>query len=943
MVADYQKQKAISGLYGGNASYIEALYEDFLVDENLVDENWRKFFREIKQNSNDQSRLDVQERFYELAKRPFFAETIGADVDISKQLGVINLIRDFRNYAHYGAQIDPINLRDKKAVPTDNLADYGLNKSDFDTVFQVFGAFGQKEMALGLLIDKLQKTYSQHLGLEVAHLWDESERNFFISEFEQKSGDFGFSAEDKKRFLQSLIAADGMEKYLHKKYVGQKRFSLEGGDALIPLTKAIIEQLANLGSEEIGIAMAHRGRLNMLINVFGKKSQALFDEFEGKFEPRENRSGDVKYHMGFSSQLKIQDKTIDISLAYNPSHLEFVNAVQMGSTRARLERLRFAKEKEEGGSVNIKQVAKKASAIMIHGDAALAGQGVNQEILQLSQLRNYEIGGAIHIVVNNQVGFTTSNPLDARSSMYCTDIAKSVQVPIIHANGDDPEAVVFAGILAAKFVKTFNKDIFIDLVCYRRLGHNEADEPSATQPKMYQKIRNHPVPAKIYAEKLLQQKVINQNDYDDWVAQYLAKLANGERLADSNDLPDTDLLKQSWQKLSQVDWQKAVKTDFDINLLKELGQKAFTIPPEFNPHKIVGKLYETRLEMVDDKKPLDWGAAENLAYATLLSEGYLVRISGEDCGRGTFSHRHCALHDQQTGKTYYPLNNIAKTKASFSVIDSLLSETGVLGFEYGYSTAEPNGLVIWEAQFGDFANVAQVIIDQFIASGETKWDRYSGLTMLLPHGYEGQGPEHSSARLERYLQLCADDNIQVCAPTTPSQIYHLLRRQVLRDFRKPLIVMSPKSLLRHKLAVSTMQELADGQFFEVIDEVDQLNEVSKVILCSGKVYYDLLEQRRSQGIDNVAIIRIEQLYPFPEKAIKTILQKYPESAQICWCQEEPRNQGAWLQIYESLRDVCGRDIEYVGRKQSASTAVGFAKVHNLEQQQLVEQALYLKK
>ncbi|UJF25254.1 2-oxoglutarate dehydrogenase E1 component [Suttonella sp. R2A3] len=936
----YQSQIASSGLYGGNAEYIEVLYEQYLDDPQSVNEQWQNYFAELKQDSDEKSRLDVQERFEVLGQMPPMAS--GGGGDVNKQIGVRKLIHAYRLRAFHKANTDPINLRPKHIVEECDLAYNNLGKDDLETIFDVDGAFNQSEMKLKDLVANLENTYANHLGVELAHVWEVAERRWFFKHFEDSAGDYGFSDEDKKIFLTRLVAADGMEKYLHKRYVGQKRFSLEGGDALIPLTQMLIDHLGVNEVEEIGIAMAHRGRLNMLINVFGKNPQMLFDEFDGKMQPAANRSGDVKYHMGFSSRIDIDGHKVDLSMAYNPSHLEFVNAVQMGSTRARLERRRQAIPGDDGVILDI---ANKAVPILIHGDAALAGQGINQEALQLSQLRGYQTGGSIHIAVNNQIGFTTSNLQDSRSSMYCTDIAKSIQAPVLHVNGDDPEAVAFAGRLAADYLLEFQKDIFIDLVCYRRLGHNEADEPSATQPMMYRKIRQHPVPAEVYAKKLLNEGVIEENTLADLQEQYKERLEQGERVAPAKEIDSSvhDGLYHEWMAMRDQDWDKPVDTTYPVEKIQALGEKIFAIPDNFNVHTIVKRLLTTRQKMVAGEQEFDWGTAENLAYATLLDQDYQVRVSGEDCGRGTFSHRHAVLHDQETGESYLPLAYIKEGQPSIRVIDSLLSEAGVLGFEYGYATAEPKGLVIWEAQFGDFANGAQVIIDQFIASGETKWGRYCGLVMLLPHGYEGQGPEHSSARLERYLQLCAKDNMQVCVPSTPAQVYHMLRRQVLRTFRKPLIVMSPKSLLRHKLAVSTMQDLAEGQFHEVIDEIDDLakDKVKRVVLCSGKVYYDLLQKRRDENIDDIALIRVEQLYPFPGKALSALFATYKNAQDFVWAQEEPRNQGAWLQISESLNDALpeGKQAYYIGREESASTAAGYAKVHAAEQAALVEQAL----
>lgn len=944
MTTSFKDFKQSSGLYGGNASYVEELYEQYLQNPQAVSEYWQRYFSTIKADSSSEvSRLAVQEKFAYLAQLPAAAGGVDS-VEMQKQIAVLNLIAAYRYRAHRSAEVDPVDIRERRGMEEFEIKRYGLDENDLNKTFQVDGAFGQQQMTLKTLIAKLEKTYNHHIGLEFGHVWEKEEHDWFIEQMEATAGEFNFSAEQKERLLKQLVRADGLEKYLHRRYVGQKRFSLEGGDALIPLTQAIIDILSDRETEEVGIAMAHRGRLNMLINILGKTPQALFDEFEGKFEPAKNRSGDVKYHMGFSSRMQTDKGTLDISLAYNPSHLEFVNAVQMGSTRARLERQRMKEKEKSANEVNILEVANRAVPILIHGDAALAGQGINQEVLQLAQLRGYQVGGSVHIVVNNQIGFTTSNLEDARSSMYCTDIAKSTQVPVFHVNGDDPEAVVFAGRLAIEYLLRFQKDVFIDLVCYRRLGHNEADEPSATQPIMYQKIRNHPVPAEVYAQKLLEEGIIEKQTLQTLQENYQERLANGESVALAEQIDENkDKLAQEWKALRHQDWEKAVDTKVDLARLQALGEKTFSAPESFKAHKIVNKILATRRDMIAGKQALDWGAAENLAYATLLDEGYLVRLSGEDSGRGTFSHRHAVLHDQETGESYLPLAHLKDNQPSVRVIDSLLSEMGALGFEYGYATAEPKGLIVWEAQFGDFANAAQVIIDQFIASGETKWGRYCGLVMLLPHGYEGQGPEHSSARLERFLQLCAKDNMIVAMPTTPAQIFHLLRLQVLREFRKPLIVMSPKSLLRHKLAVSEMEALAEGQFERVIGEINAdivADKVRRVVLCSGKVYYDLLQKRREDKISDVALIRLEQLYPFPLKEVKEILAQYPEQAQYVWVQEEPRNQGAWLKVLESTLDELGsRRLHYIGREESASTAAGYTKVHNAEQAALVDEAL----
>ena len=936
-MGNYQTQRATSQLSGSNAAYIEALYEQYLDAPDSVAAEWRAYFDGIRAGaSNEKPRLPVQERFEAMADLP---DLPGGEADpeaIAKQVAVLGLISGYRTRGHQAADLCPIHLRPRREVPDIDYRWHGLTDADLDRTFNT-GTLFSGDMTLRDIIAYLDKTYKHHIGAEILHIHTTEERRWLQERLEKAANGYGYSDEEKRAFLQQLVAADGLEKYLHKRFVGQKRFSLEGGDGLIPLTETLINRLGASGSKEIGIAMAHRGRLNMLINILGKRPADLFDEFEGKYTPQGGRSGDVKYHMGFSSSVETAGGLVDLTLAYNPSHLEFVNPVRQGSMRARIERAQEERHADHLFADNY------AVPIQIHGDAAFAGQGVNLETLQLSQVRGYRVGGTLHVIVNNQIGFTTSNPLDTRSAMYCSDAAKLIQAPVLHVNGDDPEALAFAGEIAVDYLRTFHKDIFIDIVCYRRLGHNEADEPSATQPMMYKKIRAHDVPAKVYADRLVAAGVIAAGDYEKLQDDYRARLEAGEAVTRSLPRRADDPLRLAWKALSNQDWNAPVNTAYPREALTRLGEKIYTLPSDFVPHPIVEKLMAARLEMAHGKQPLDWGAAENLAYASLLEQRYSVRVSGEDCGRGTFSHRHAVIHDQTTGDSYTPLAHLYDGQPNVRIIDSILSECAVLGFEYGYSTAEPQGLTIWEAQFGDFANGAQVIIDQFITSGETKWGRYSGLTMLLPHGYEGQGPEHSSARIERYLQLCADDNVQVCVPTTPAQIFHLLRRQVLRRFRKPLIAISPKSLLRHKLAVSDLSELAEGHFQPVIGEQDTLkpaDKIRRVILCSGKVYYDLLQKRRDENIDDIAILRLEQLYPFPEAELAAQLAPYT-NAEIIWCQEEPRNQGAWRQIYEWLAPAlpAGKKPQYVGRAASASTAAGYLKMHNAEQAALVREAL----
>lgn len=889
----------------------------------------------MKEEAHDVPRFPVEEKFAALAELP--VEIVGMSGDeLNKQVGVLNLINAYRGRGHQVANLCPIQLRERKHVPDLEIEFHGLSNSDLETEFHTGTLFiGREKAKLREIVAHLQNSYANHIGAEISHIHKTEERRWLQAFLESAGNGFTFSGDRKKEFLKQLVAADGMEKYLHQRYVGQKRFSLEGGDGLIPLMEALIQRLGKNGTKEIGIAMAHRGRLNMLINILGKRPADLFDEFEGRAKIVSS-SGDVKYHMGFSSAVDTEGGVVDLSLAYNPSHLEFVNPVIQGSMRARMERVKIAQDAEK-----ITEISNYAVPIQIHGDAAFTGQGIIQETLQLSQVRGYRVGGSIHIIINNQIGFTTSNLLDARSSMYCSDTAKIVQAPILHVNGDDPEALVFAAELAAEYNKAFKKDVVIDLVCYRRLGHNEADEPSATQPMMYKKIRAHDVPSKVYADQLVRTGVIQHSEYEQMIAEYRQRLEQGEAVARPRPISADDPLEKAWKLLRHQDWKAPVKTSYERDRLTVLGESIFSVPSDFVLHNVVAKTYENRRKMSAGELPLDWGAAENLAYASLLQQGYSVRLSGEDCGRGTFSHRHAVVHNQTNGESYTPLEFLAESQPPVRVIDSILSENAVLAFEYGYSVSTPNGLVIWEAQFGDFANGAQVIIDQFISSGEAKWGQYSGLVMLLPHGYEGQGPEHSSARLERYLQLSADNNWQVCVPSTPAQIFHLLRRQVLREFRKPLVVLSPKSLLRHKLATSELDELANGSFQEVIPEIDDLkaSNVKRVILCAGRIFYDLLQARRDAKRSDVAILRVEQLYPFPAEQLAEILKQYPK-AELVWAQDEPRNQGAWRSIQEWISEALnGRALRYVGRKESASTAAGYAHVHAAEQNKIIDEAL----
>ena len=809
---------------------------------------------------------------------------------------------------------------------------YDLVEADMDTVFNTGTLVGPEEATLREIMQILRDTYTATIGAEYMYIADPAQKNWIQSRLEPVRGKFGFTIEQKRRILERLTAAETLEKYLHTRYVGQKRFSLEGGDTLIPVMDEIVRRAGSQGVEELVVGMAHRGRLNVLVNTIGKSPKELFAEFEGQHVSALS-SGDVKYHNGFSADVSTPGGPVHITLAFNPSHLEIVDPVVEGSVRARQHR----RQDRTGAHV---------LPVLIHGDAAFAGQGVVMETLNLSQTRGYATGGTVHVIVNNQIGFTTSDTRDVRSTTYCTDVAKMIEAPIFHVNADDPEAALFVTQLAMDYRKQFKRDIVIDLVCFRKLGHNEQDEPFVTQPLMYKKISQHSGTRRLYAEKLIAEGVIEAGEPDTLIAAYRQALDEGRHTASTTLSNFQRKYAVDWTPFLNSKWTDQADTAVPIDELGRLAARLTSEPDGFALHPVVARVMRARAEMGKGKKMLDWGMAETLAYASLLVSGYGVRISGQDSGRGTFAHRHAVLHDQNREKwdagSYVPLSNLQENQADFVVIDSVLSEEAVLGFEYGYSCAEPNELVVWEAQFGDFANGAQVVIDQFITSGEAKWGRMCGLVMMLPHGYEGQGPEHSSARLERYLQLTAEHNIQVCVPSTPAQIFHLLRRQMLRPFRKPLVIMTPKSLLRKPEAVSSLRELARGGFQTVIGEVDALDPqaVSRIVACSGKVYYDLLAARRERRLDNIAVIRVEQLYPFPHRPFAAEIRRYPNAGEVVWCQEEPQNQGAWYQtqhyLHENIR--AGQSLHYAGRPSSASPAVGYTAKHNEQQKKLVETA-----
>jgi len=932
-----------SHIAGGNASYVEDLYESYLVDPNGVPEQWRDYFDKLPRVESAVAQLQdvphstVREHFAQISKMRVRTEaTVQQDSQATeyerKQVKVVQMISAYRQRGHQKAQLDPLSLAVREPVPDLDLSFHQLSIADLDTVFQTGSMhIGKADATLGQILGALERTYCHTVGAEFMHIVDTQQRHWIMQRMEAVRSAPDYGKDVRIALLGELIKAEGLEKSLGSKYPGTKRFGLEGGESLIPMLSEMVQRCGSYGAKEMVIGMAHRGRLNVLINVFGKNPTELFAEFEGKVE--HESSGDVKYHQGFSSNVMTEGGELHLALAFNPSHLEIVSPVVEGSVRARQDR-----RGDDTGSTVV--------PIVVHGDAAFAGQGVVMETFQMSQTRAYKTGGTIHIVLNNQVGFTTSEQEDARSTEYCTDIAKMVQAPIFHVNADDPEAVLFVTQMAVDFRNDFKRDVVIDLLCYRRRGHNEADEPSVTQPLMYQKIRQQSTTRDLYAARLVADGVLSAEDDKSMVDRYRDSLDRGEPLVSSLVSEPNASMFVDWTPYLGHNWTLQCDTSMDIHALQSLAHDINVTPDNLPLQRQVSKILEDRRKMAAGGMPMNWGFAENLAYATLLKDGYPIRFTGQDIGRGTFSHRHAVLHNQKDESTYIPLQHIDENQAPLTIHDSLLSEEAVLAFEYGYATTSPTGMVIWEAQFGDFANGAQVVIDQFITSGEHKWSRLCGLTMLLPHGYEGQGPEHSSARLERFLQLSAEHNIQVCVPTTPAQVYHMLRRQAIRPLRKPLIVMSPKSLLRHKEAISTIEDLADGGFHNVLDETDELDKskVERLVLCSGKVYYDLRAARREREIENIAILRLEQLYPFPEEEMLGLLAQYPSLRDAVWCQEEPMNQGAWYSSQHHMRRVIHLHNEslylhYVGRDASAAPAAGYIALHIEQQEKFINEAL----
>lgn len=930
-------------LGGVNADYVEELYEQYLEDRDSVPGEWQNYFQSLPAINGDRnadvSHARIVKQFEAIGRESRFAPSLNSEELVhseheQKQVQVLLLISSYRVRGHQKAALDPLGIMHRERVPDLELEFHNLSPIDYNTLFQTGSLFISKETAtLREIVDTLERIYCSSVGYEFMHIVNLQEKQWIQQRIESNDGYPEFPAEVRRHLLERLTAAEGLEKHLDSKYPGTKRFGLEGGESLIPALDELIQRSGMNGAKEIVLGMAHRGRLNVLVNILGKNPAELFDEFEGKATYKS--SGDVKYHQGFSSNIMTPGGELHMALAFNPSHLEIVAPVVEGSVRARQSR----RNDDEG---------KQVVPIIIHGDAAFAGQGVVMETFQMSQTRAYYTGGTVHIVVNNQVGFTTSRQEDARSTEYCTDVAKMVQAPIFHVNADDPEAVLFITQLALDFRNEFKKDVVIDLVCYRRRGHNETDEPSATQPVMYKAIKQHKSTRTLYAEQLVADSVLSAEDADRLNSKYRDDLDAGEHMVKSLVKEPNVELFVDWTPYLGHDWTPHYNTSIPLDKLQALARKVVKLPKDFSIQRQVKKIFDDRSAMAKGEIPVDWGFAETLCYASILTSGNKVRLTGQDVGRGTFSHRHAILYDQQTGERYVPLKQLRKGQGAFKIYDSLLSEEAVLAFEYGYATTAPDALVIWEAQFGDFANSAQVVIDQFITSGEHKWQRLCGLTLLLPHGYEGQGPEHSSARLERFLQLCAEHNIQVCLPTTSAQVFHMLRKQILSPVRKPLVVMSPKSLLRHKETVSTMQELAEGSFQVVIDETDDIEkeQVKRLIICSGKVYYDLRTERRARNIDNIAIIRLEQLYPFAHDEVEAVMLQYKNVETIVWCQEEPMNQGAWYSSQHHIRRVLQQHfphiwLDYAGREASAAAAAGYPALHYAQQEKFIDAALNL--
>ena len=934
-----QESRLDSYLFGGNAPYVEELYEAYLDNPGSVTDHWRDYFDQLAHvpapdgsNAVDVSHAPIVESFAQRSRdRRLTPPNAANDVLATKQVYVQQLIAAYRFLGARWANLDPLKRQERPQIPELEPAFYDFTEADMATIYPAPNTyFGFEEASLREIVQALRETYCGSIGAEFMYVSDPQEKRWMQERLESIRATPRYAPEIRKHVLDRLTAAEGLERYLATRYVGQKRFSLEGGESFIVSIDEVVQRCGSQGVQEIVIGMAHRGRLNLLVNVLGKMPADLFAEFEGKHVD-DLPSGDVKYHKGFSSDVSTPGGPVHLSLAFNPSHLEIVNPVVEGSCKARMDR----RGDQDGSQV---------LPILVHGDAAFAGQGVVMETLNLAQTRGYGTHGTIHIVINNQIGFTTSDPRDSRSTLYCTDVVKMIEAPVLHVNGDDPDAVVLATQIACDYRTKFKRDVVVDIVCFRKLGHNEQDTPALTQPMMYRKINQHPGTRKLYADRLVAQGVVSEADAEQYVTDFRAAMDAGKLTVDPVLSNFKSKYAVDWMPFLHRKWTDSADTAVPMTELKRIGARITALPSGFKPHSLVEKVIADRSKMAKGEQPLDWGMGEHLALASLVASGFAVRLTGQDSGRGTFTHRHAVLHDQNRERfdagIYIPLQNVSDGQAPFTIIDSVLSEEAVLAFEYGYSSAEPNTLVIWEAQFGDFVNGAQVVIDQFISSGEVKWGRVSGLTLMLPHGYEGQGPEHSSARPERFLQLCADNNMQVVQPTTPAQVFHLLRRQMIRLFRKPLVILTPKSLLRHKEAVSDLQELAHGSFQTVIPETASLEpkKIKRVIVCSGKVYYELRTARGDR--EDTVILRLEQLYPFPHKAFSNELRKYPNATEIVWCQDEPQNQGAWFQIQHNLLENLedNQKLSYAGRPASASPAVGYYAKHNEQQKALIQSA-----
>ena len=922
-----------SHISAGHAAYLESLYESFINNPEDLSIEWLDFFTNLPDHPTSNGEISHQEIIKEF-KNISRSKTV-SKVSVDERQGkVVRLIQSYRNRGHLKAKLDPLGMMERRLVEDLNIEFHGFSEMDLDEEFytDTFNT-GKNKLPLREIVKRLEEIYCGNIGIECNHIMESQERRWFQKKFESKLQDYGFTDDEKYNIYERLNSAEGLAKYLSAKYPGMKRFGIDGAESLVPLVESVIQNCGSIGANQICFGMAHRGRLNLLVNVLGKLPSELFAAFDEDSTLEGANTGDVKYHLGFSSNLNTPGGEVHVSLFNNPSHLEIVDPVVIGSVRARQDRI---KDKDRS----------KVIPVLLHGDASFSGQGVVMESLQMSQTRGFYVGGCIHIIVNNQIGFTTSNTNDSRSTDYSSDVAKIIQAPVIHVNGDDPEMVVNAAKIACKYRNKFKKDIVIDLFCYRRRGHNEADDPSATQPLMYKKISEHPSVLKQYEQALLTKKVLTDEKIKSIKTEYRKSLESGQTVAKNLAKKPNNSLWFDWDPYLDTKWWPKVDTSVDKKQFKELGRDICSIPKSFSLGSQATKIFEDRIKMTDENIPINWGYAESMAYATLLNEGYPIRITGQDVRRGTFSHRHACVFDSKSGMGFIPLSEIAeKNNTRFDIYDSLLSEEAVLGFEYGYSATWPSGLAIWEAQFGDFANGAQVVIDQFIVSAQHKWERLSGLVMLLPHGYEGQGPEHSSARIERFLQLCASENIQVCVPSSPKQIFHLLRRQAIRKMRTPLIVISPKSLLRNPDATSNLDELTSGEFSCVIDDhLKNKKDVKRIIMCSGKVYYDLVKMRDKNDSKDVGVVRIEQLYPFPYDDLEEILTKYENVQEFIWCQEEPLNQGAWFSHRHRIQRVLDRfnkgdEVSLVSRPPAAAPAVGLMKLHLQQQEELLKEAI----